>query len=150
MGWLGRVVVMFIGAGRVVVVLIGTSQSLSLRYASRACCVYNIDPIWPPSLRHSIGLSLSHWFDVGSSALCLCELPGSCGRVLNCRVAWVGWIALSWCRLEQVDISIDRLVHSCPAYFAFVSDCLQPGACKTDLLHVCCNDRAKISRIRFF
>ena len=95
MGWLGRVVVVFIGAGRVVVVLIGTSQSLSLRFASRACCVYNIDPTWPPSLRHSIGLSLSHWFDVGSSALCCV----SClGRVVGSSTVVLHGLAGLHCR----------------------------------------------------
>ena len=40
-----------------VVMLIGTSTSLSLWIASLGCCVCDIEPKWPSSLRHSMGWS---------------------------------------------------------------------------------------------
>ena len=67
---------MLIGAGRVVVVLVGTSPSLSLWLFSRDCCLCGVEPKWPPSLRQSNGWSLSHWLALGSSALCCVSCLG--------------------------------------------------------------------------
>ena len=68
-----RVVVMLIGAGRVVVLLIGTSPSLPLWLASLGCCVRDIEPRWPPVLRHSMGVTLSHLLAVGVVGVVLCR-----------------------------------------------------------------------------
>ena len=75
-GWLFRVVVILFRAGRVVVVLIETSPSHSHWFASLGCCVCDIESKWPPSLRHSMGWSLSYWLVVGSSALCCVNCLG--------------------------------------------------------------------------
>ena len=115
--WLIRVVVMLIGAGRVVVVLIGTSPSLSLWFAQT--CLLCLPVISNQNdLLHS---------DTTRPGL----LRTRCwvvGIVLSGRrlvIEWVVWIALSWCQLKQSCcrdaewyITIYRVAHASLSSFA--------------------------------
>ena len=141
---LSRVVVMLIGAGRVVAVSIGTSSSLSLWLVSRGCCVCDIDPKWNPSLRHSKSWSTWHWLEVGLSALCCVRCLGRvCCRVVDFVLSGMaGWHCRgvdrnrSCCRDAEWHIPIYRLVHSAPS----------SGRCQ-----IACNlARANLIRFIFF
>ena len=81
-------------AVRVDVLLVGTSSSPSFLLASRGCCVRDIEPKWPPFLRHSMGWSPSAQARCWVVGIVLCMLPESCCWVVGFLLSFLGCFVL--------------------------------------------------------